>query len=741
MKEVVSADPSVVLGGAELPRPPAWRRLMPSFAVVAVLIAASFAASVAIGHSTRDAQRRLLDARADDAVRVLAGVALQTEESLAAGAMASRRLGTFGDWLRQRPRGRTDEVTALVDVRPLRPRVVESAPGARLGALEGLNAVQRAALRAAVNRVSLVALVGRPEARTLVVAGPAQRDGHVVYIELAISSLVTRVFAGEIHLDGAVYLAGIESPEALIGANTAELPITGTRVERDVALGVVPARIIVARNRVIIGGFMERAAAIALVLGCIVAIGVGILVEALGRRRDRAVALVARLRQSNEELDRLSDALGRQTLQDPLTGLGNRTKLLRYLGSLVERGEEGVIVVAIVDLDDFKAVNDTLGHPAGDALLAEVARRLEEPLTAPHVAFRLAGDEFALVARPRDADGEVDAFLTGILERISKPIAVGHREVFVEASVGVTIAGEECAVEDLLRDADIAMYRAKERDGGLRWERFAPEMLERIRERTELAADLRAGIESGEMLIEYQPIVDFNGTGKVLIEALARWAHPERGWLSPASFISVAEETGAIVELGEWVLRRACQDCAELRRSTPGVRVSVNVSGRQLKEESFAGVVTEALAESDLPAEALLVEITESVLVQEQEVRGSLDALRRMGVGLAIDDFGSGYASIDYLRRLPVDMVKVDRNVVQEDAVDGKGRLLAAIVQLGRSLDLQTLAEGIETPQQAVIVHACGFDFGQGFHFGRPAPLDAVALALPRLVRDAAIVI
>jgi diguanylate cyclase (GGDEF)-like protein/PAS domain S-box-containing protein len=414
------------------------------------------------------------------------------------------------------------------------------------------------------------------------------------------------------------------------------------------------------------------------------------------------------------------EQLRHQAFHDPLTGLANRALFTdRVEHALVLRGGAvDDVAVLFLDLDDFKTVNDTLGHPTGDALLQAVGERLTSAVSRVHTVARFGGDEFAiLVEDVADGASAVDV-AADLLAELRKPFHLDGREVFVTASIGIAVGG---GPEELLRSADVAMYRAKAA-GKSQYVVYAPRMDEDVVDRLELVGALRRASIQEEFVIEYQPTVELPTGALVGVEALLRWQHPTRGLVPPLEFIPLAEETGSIVEIGRWVLREACTQAATWRRTLPGaeeLQVSVNVSIRQVRRPGLLEDVREALAMSGLPPEALTLEITESVLARG-EMATILEEVSELGVRLALDDFGTGYSSLSLLQNLPVDTLKIDRSFIR--SVDGAGRraLVQAIIDLASALDLPVVAEGIEEPEQVHELERLGCRLGQGFYFARP---------------------
>ena len=414
--------------------------------------------------------------------------------------------------------------------------------------------------------------------------------------------------------------------------------------------------------------------------------------------------------------------LRQMALYDPLTGLANRAFFHEQLQHAVALrkapGEQTGLL--FVDLNQFKEVNDRFGHDVGDAVLARLGRRIQQTVRAGDGAARIGGDEFAVVLATVSEAAEASHAAERVLQAIAEPLDLGHEVVAVTASIGIALGHEP---EVLLKEADAAMYRAKtEHDAGYAF--FDSVLDSTAVERSRRAAELRRAIDNGEFTLDFQPVVELETRSISGYEALLRWEHPELGRVAPLDFIPLAEDTGLIVPLGRWVLVEACGRGAVLHQvlGRP-VRMSVNVSARQLQHPEFLDHVEEALASSCFPAECLTLELTESVLLSSGDrVEQQLQALKSMGIMLALDDFGTGYASLAYLRRLPVDIVKIDRSFTA--AIDGTSDdlvLLKGIVDLGNALGLTLVAEGIETEHQRRVVGDLGCHGAQGFYFGRPA--------------------
>jgi diguanylate cyclase (GGDEF)-like protein len=461
--------------------------------------------------------------------------------------------------------------------------------------------------------------------------------------------------------------------------------------------------------------------ALALLLaGFLLSCLLGALIYVLGTSRGRAMQLV------HERTDQLRF----QTLHDSLTGLPNRSLLLDRIERMLARAQRShqPYAVMFLDLDDFKDINDTLGHDAGDELLIEVSRRLTKALRPGDTAGRLGGDEFVLLVEGAALDEGAKAVADRILEALERPFEIRGSDVplSISASIGIAI-GPGRGPSELLRDADVALYRAKAA-GKRRSIVFAPSMQAADDDHRHLNVDLHTACAANQFYLLYQPTIDMT-TGAINgVEALIRWRHPERGTVQPNDFIPALEASGMIVPVGAWVLSEACRDGALWQKQGHRFSISVNVSGRQLARDRIVDDVREALSSSGLDPAMLTLELTETSLMGDvEETIPRLMLLKALGVKIAIDDFGTGYASLAYLRQFPVDVLKIDRSFVaamtesSEDAA-----LLRALVQLGKDLHLETVAEGIETEVQRRQVEAEGIDTGQGFLISRPIDVAAV---------------
>jgi diguanylate cyclase (GGDEF)-like protein len=414
----------------------------------------------------------------------------------------------------------------------------------------------------------------------------------------------------------------------------------------------------------------------------------------------------------------LERELRHAAFHDPLTGLANRALLRERLDGLT--GDEPVSLL-LLDLDGFKAVNDSVGHQVGDVVLLEVARRLARSCRPSDLLVRLGGDEFvALVSG--DADRAI-ALADRFLKILTEPIALADREVTLGCSIGIASPSEHGA-DGVLRDADIAMYVAKSRGKG-RYQVFEPALRERVLDRATLSDDLRSALSRNQLALRYHPVIDVRTRQVVAFEALIRWNHPTRGELSPLLFIPLAEESGAIHEIGDWVLTEACAELRRMQQILPegsSMTVSVNLSAVQLHSSGLVERVQEILAQTGLEPRRLVLELTESVLVDDiDDAVRVLGRLRSIGVRLALDDFGAGYSSLRYLKRLPFDFVKLDKGLLEGiDRDPAALALVDAVLGLLNRLGLRTCGEGIETPAQLAVMESLGCELGQGFLVAKP---------------------
>ncbi len=425
---------------------------------------------------------------------------------------------------------------------------------------------------------------------------------------------------------------------------------------------------------------------------------------------------------------RAEEDLARAALHDSLTGLPNRALFLDRLTVAIahaRRRDDYLFAVLFFDLDRFKNINDSLGHAVGDQLLVSIARRLEALLRPSDRVARLGGDEFAIFTDDLTEPSDANRVATRVLHDLAIPHDLDGHEVYTSASIGITLSNPDyLRPEDMLRDADIAMYRAKS-TGRARYMAFDPEMHKRAIHQLEIENDLRRAVEKNELLLHYQPIVHLE-TGRIEgFEALVRWRHPEKGLLYPEDFIPVAEETGAILPIGRWVLDGACRQIAQWQKRYAAygpICLSVNLSGPELIHHDLVSQVRQIIARSSLERGSLRLELTESMLLQNFElVFDRLEELKELAVKLHLDDFGTGYCSLSYLQRLPTDTLKIDRSFVTEIASESDaGHIIEAIVQLARRLGISVSAEGLETKEQVERVRGLACNYGQGYYFSEP---------------------
>jgi len=439
----------------------------------------------------------------------------------------------------------------------------------------------------------------------------------------------------------------------------------------------------------------------------------------------------------------LEEQLRQLAFHDPLTLLANRNLFrdrVQHALALMQRGGRSVAVM-FLDLDNFKNINDSLGHDAGDRLLQEVARRLVRSTRSSDTVARLGGDEFAVLLEGIAAPAEAEQLSAAFIEALDRPFALGVADVRVQASIGVAFSAPDTDAESLLGNADIAMYHAKAA-GKNRFVLFQPRMQELLHERLRLEADLGSAFDNQEFFLEYQPIVDLGTRSLLGVEALLRWRHPRAGTLLPATFIHVAEECGQIMRLGRWVLMQACRDLCAWRGSVAGgagLRMAVNISGRHLQHGELVDDVAAALQASGLEAGNLVIELTESTMMYNNDANlERLQRLKELGVRLAIDDFGTGYSSLSYLHRFPFDILKIDRSFVSRLASSEEGPELArAVVTLGETLGLDTVAEGIEVEAQVGALLDLGCVAGQGHLFAAVGSLQDLSNSSFVAIRNA----
>ena len=431
---------------------------------------------------------------------------------------------------------------------------------------------------------------------------------------------------------------------------------------------------------------------------------------------------LTKIRQSEVELDRLAR-------QDSLTGLANREALRRALDdALVSAARrKHRCSVFLLDLDRFKAVNDTLGHPAGDTLLRLVALRLTDEVKDLGQVGRLGGDEFEIVLTAVSSEADLSLLAQAIIDSLTRPYFINGTNVTIGASIGIVTSDyDDRTADDLMRDADLALYAAKAAGKGT-FRFYAPEMHEEARERQLMESDLRLAIEKEQLWVAFQPSVDATTEMLTGFEALVRWNHPERGPVSPATFIPLAEEFGLINEIGEWVLRTACAEAAQWPQH---LTVAVNLSPVQFKSAALPALIRAVLSETGLASKQLELEITEGVLLSNDDhIHEMIASLKDIGVKLALDDFGTGYSSLSYLQRVPFDKIKIDQSFVRgaSDPNSRNAALMRAMVGLASDLQMTTTAEGVETQDELLLVRKLGCSLVQGYIFGKPMPAEEAA--------------
>ncbi len=436
-------------------------------------------------------------------------------------------------------------------------------------------------------------------------------------------------------------------------------------------------------------------------------------------------------RRTDDELARREEELAFMATHDPLTGLPNRTLIVDRVEQMLARAARSHCSVAalFIDLDNFKSINDTLGHSVGDELLQAVAARLKVVVREVDALGRLGGDEFVVLIEDISLAAAPELVAERLLEALKQPFKLGpggETTLTVGASIGIA-AGERASAGILLRDADIAMYRAKW-DGRNRYAVYETGMQDNVQDRVELEMDLRTALELEQFFLAYQPTLDLDDMRPTGVEALIRWRHPERGIVQPDDFIPLLEESGLITEVGRWVLMESTRQAAAWLAEGHEIAIAVNVSGRQLDSDDLIEDIRDALTANELPASSLTIEITETTLMRDVESTARrLTAIKALGVRIAIDDFGTGYSSLAHLQRFPVDALKIDRSFISGLSRNREGEtLIHTLVQLGKALSIQTFAEGIEHQEELSLLREQNCDNGQGFLFARPLePGDA----------------
>jgi diguanylate cyclase (GGDEF)-like protein len=447
---------------------------------------------------------------------------------------------------------------------------------------------------------------------------------------------------------------------------------------------------------------------------------------------DEAVAGIVLNGRDVSERKAFEEQLEHQAFHDPVTNLANRALFNeRVRHALAQARREGSsLAVIFLDLDDFKTINDSLGHAAGDRVLLEVAKRLATSVRVGDTAARFGGDEFAILLEETTGPQEAAEIAERIVEMLSRPLRLEQKEITVQASLGISVVDHTSTLDadELIRNADAAMYIAK-RDGKGTYRLFEPEMHAEVLARLELRADLQRALVNDEFELYYQPVIRLEDGTVSGVEALVRWRHPERGMVNPLDFIPFAEETGLIIPIGRWVLREGCRQAKLIHEqipTSPLLTMNVNISVNQLHHSDLVEDVRDALASSGLDPACLTLEITETVMMNNADLSElRLAELKQLGVGIALDDFGTGYSSLGYLARFPVDVIKMDRSFLASAASPVNSGLANAVIGLGKTFDLGIVAEGIEYSEQWMALRALGCELGQGFFFARPMDSDA----------------
>jgi diguanylate cyclase len=442
--------------------------------------------------------------------------------------------------------------------------------------------------------------------------------------------------------------------------------------------------------------------------------------------------LVGRAVRYAVERARFERQLDYQALHDPLTGLPNRLLLLDHLELALRHAERRAVHVAVLflDIDRFKLINDSLGHGAGDRILIETAQSLEALMRPGDTVGRFGGDEFAIVCDGVDGEHDVGLIAETIGQTLAEPVTIGGREVFLSASIGIALwsPGKPPDAEELVRSAEVALDRAKEK-GGSRWELFDSAMQLRALRRLEMEHDLYRALDRDELRLLYQPQVGCADGVLSGVEALVRWEHPTRGLIGPQEFVPLAEETGLIMPIGAWVLEEACRQGRAWRAEDPDapLTVSVNLSVLQLTQPNLVEAVTRVLEETGLSPQALCLEVTETTMMRDPAATlATLVALKRLGVEVGIDDFGTGYSSLGYLSRMPLDQLKIDRQFVVGLQDPDNARIVSALIGLSHALGLEVVAEGVESPDHVRALRALGCDVAQGYLFAKALPATEI---------------
>jgi diguanylate cyclase (GGDEF)-like protein len=715
------------------------RRALIPLRGLSVLVFVVFAlSSVAIAATTRrlvaDQEHRLLNQRAGEAAALLTNLMGSVQTSVK--ALATVVQATNEDpaaYLRVAGGARPGLDVAMVKETDGRFRVV-AAKGGSLGPDTELPPEAVDVLRRARTGPDLVAspVFGAGDQRRI---GFALRtgttpDAALVYGETVLRGTVQR---GQLtgteafsEIEVALYAGSRPDADQVVLA-TRSLPIPGKTVHRSVQVGAQQWRLVVAANRPVVGTMASNEPGLLLAGGLLATLLITALVEVLLRRRAYALAMVD---EQTETLRQRTEDLAHVAVHDTLTGLPNRVLLADRLEQGLRRTARTASSVAVlfIDLDRFKFVNDSRGHAVGDELLVAVGERLRSVVRSHDTVARFGGDEFVVVCEDDHAAAQAARIAERIAEVLRDPVLTDGQEVFLGASIGIAVADSATdSPESLLRDADAAMYRAKER-GRNRCEFFDAVMRTEAVARLETQSALHRAVERDELRLHYQPVVDLASGAVCGVEALVRWARPHHGLVGPGDFIPLAEETGLIVPIGKWVLEEAARQVARWQEARPGqsLTVNVNLSAAQLRQPDLIDSVAAVIAAHRIDPGSLCLELTESTFMEEADGHGAaLAALKALGVNLAMDDFGTGYSSLTYLKRFPVNMLKIDQAFV-----GGLGRdtsdtaIVRSVIDLAHALGLTVVAEGVETADQAAHLRRLGCDLAQGYHFARPLPPD-----------------